>query len=107
MLLHCQPDIAFAIGWRFIIQQQTYTIPPKGTLIIHDSLLPKYRGFAPMNWAIINGETKTGVSLFFIDEGVDCGPIVDQLQTEITLTDTAQSVDEKIITLYEKYTTHN
>jgi methionyl-tRNA formyltransferase len=102
ILLRCQPDIAFAIGWRFIIPQKAYTIPAKGTLIIHDSLLPKYRGFAPMNWAIINGETKTGVSLFFIAEGIDCGPIVDQLETEISLTDTAQSVDEKIIMLYEK-----
>jgi methionyl-tRNA formyltransferase len=101
VLQQIKPDIAFAIGWRYLINQAAYTIPPKGTLIIHDSLLPKYRGFAPMNWAIINGEKKTGVTLFHIAEGVDCGPIVDQLETDINLLDTAKTVDEKIIKLYE------
>ena len=96
------PDIAFAIGWRYLIVKEAYTIPPKGTLIIHDSLLPTYRGFAPMNWAIINGEKKTGVTLFHIAEGVDCGPIVDQLSTEIDIKDTAKTLDEKIIKLYDE-----
>ena len=100
LLQQIQPDIAFAIGWRYLITKEAYTIPPKGTLIIHDSLLPKYRGFAPMNWAIINGEKETGVTLFHIAEGVDSGPIIDQLSTEIHLHDTAQTVDERIIKLY-------
>jgi methionyl-tRNA formyltransferase len=102
VLRKAQPDIVFAIGWRYIINQEAYRIPPLGTLIIHDSLLPKYRGFAPMNWAIINGETQTGVTLFHIAEGVDCGPIVDQLATTIEINDTAKTVDEKIIKLYEE-----
>lgn len=102
VLRKIQPDIAFAIGWRYLIVKEAYSIPPKGTLIIHDSLLPKYRGFAPMNWAIINGEKETGVTLFHIAEGVDCGDIVDQLATDILITDTAKTVDEKIIKLYEE-----
>lgn len=102
ILSQVKPDIAFAIGWRYLITEETYRIPSKGTLILHDSLLPAYRGFAPMNWAIINGETKTGVTLFYIAEGIDSGPIVDQLVTEINLEDTAKTVDEKIIKLYEK-----
>ncbi|MCD6038962.1 MAG: putative Methionyl-tRNA formyltransferase [Gammaproteobacteria bacterium] len=102
VLKKINPTIAFAIGWRYLIPKEAYTIPKKGTLILHDSLLPTYRGFAPMNWAIINGETKTGVTLFHIAEGVDCGPIVDQLETDISLQDTARTVDEKIIGLYEK-----
>lgn len=102
ILQQIKPDIAFAIGWRYLVTPAAYNIPPKGTLIIHDSLLPKYRGFAPMNWAIINGEKETGVTLFHIAEGVDCGPIVDQLATDITLTDTAKTVDEKVIKLYEE-----
>lgn len=101
VLQQIKPDIAFAIGWRYLITKAAYDIPPKGTLIMHDSLLPAYRGFAPMNWAIINGETQTGVTLFHIAEGVDCGPIVDQLATDITVQDTAKTVDEKIIKLYE------
>ncbi len=102
VLQEIKPDIAFVIGWRYVISKAAYEIPPKGTLIIHDSLLPKYRGFAPMNWAMINGEKTTGVTLFHIAEGVDCGPIVDQLATEITLEDTAKTLDEKILTLYEE-----
>ncbi|MDR3476483.1 MAG: formyltransferase family protein [Gammaproteobacteria bacterium] len=107
VLQQTKPDIAFAIGWRYLITKEAYSIPPKGTLIIHDSLLPTYRGFAPMNWAIINGEKTTGVTLFHIAEGVDCGPIVDQLATEISLQDTAKTVDEKIIKLYEDIIVNN
>lgn len=101
VLQQTKPDIAFAIGWRYLISKAAYSLPPKGTLILHDSLLPKFRGFAPMNWAIICGEKKSGVTLFHIADGVDCGPIVDQLSTDITLQDTAKTVDEKIINLYE------
>lgn len=97
----CQPDIAFAIGWRFLINSQTYRLPKHGTLVIHDSLLPKYRGFAPMNWVLINGEPETGVTLFFMVDAVDAGPIVDQLKVAIHADDTAATLDKKIITLYE------
>jgi methionyl-tRNA formyltransferase len=96
------PDIAFAIGWRYMITKNAYTIPAKGTFVIHDSLLPKYRGFAPMNWAIINGEKETGVTLFYIAEGVDSGNIIDQLSLPIHLLDTAKTVDDNIVKLYEK-----
>lgn len=102
VLQQIKPDIAFAIGWRYLISKEAYSVPPKGTLILHDSLLPKYRGFAPMNWAIINGESQTGVTLFYIAEGVDSGPIIDQLSTEIHIKDTAKTIDENIIKLYEK-----
>ena len=101
VLKETKPDIAFAIGWRYLINKAAYSVPPKGTLIIHDSLLPKNRGFAPTNWAIINGETKTGVTLFHIADGVDCGPIVDQLAMDISLQDTIKTADEKLVKLYE------
>ncbi|MHB1947226.1 MAG: methionyl-tRNA formyltransferase [Gammaproteobacteria bacterium] len=107
VLQQLKPDIAFAIGWRYLITKEAYSIPTKGTLIIHDSLLPRYRGFAPMNWAIINGEKESGVTLFYIAEGVDCGPIVDQLSTPINEDDTAKTVDERIIKLYEEIITKN
>lgn len=107
VLQKIKPDVAFAVGWRYLITKSAYSIPTHGTLILHDSLLPKYRGFAPMNWAIINGEKKTGVTLFYIDEGVDSGPIVDQLETEIHIKDTAKTVDERIIKLYEEIIVKN
>ena len=107
VLLKVKPDIAFAIGWRYLINEEAYRIPPKGTLILHDSLLPKYRGFAPMNWAIINGESATGVTLFYIAKGVDSGPIVDQERTVIAINDTAKTVDERLIKLYEDLIVRN
>jgi methionyl-tRNA formyltransferase len=102
-----QPDFAFAIGWRFMINKAAYNVPTKGTLVVHDSLLPKYRGFAPTNWVLINGETETGVTLFYIADEVDSGPIVDQLKTSISLEDTATTLDEKIIRLYEEIIVKN
>jgi methionyl-tRNA formyltransferase len=107
LLAEIKPDIAFAIGWRYLIDKAAYRIPTKGTLIIHDALLPTYRGFAPMNWAIINGEKKTGVTLFYIADGVDSGPIVDQLSTPIYLEDTAQTLDARLIELYEEIVIKN
>jgi methionyl-tRNA formyltransferase len=107
ILQKIKPDIAFAIGWRYLIKQSAYCIPPQGTCIIHDSLLPKYRGFAPMNWAIINGEQETGVTLFYITEGIDAGPIIDQLVLPIKIEDTAKTVDDNIIMLYEKIISKN
>jgi methionyl-tRNA formyltransferase len=93
VLKKINPDIAFAIGWRYLITKEAYSIPPKGTLI--------------MNWAMINGETKTGVTLFHIAEGVDCGPIVDQLAEEIRIDDTAKTLDERVIKLYEEIVAKN
>ena len=58
-------------------------MPKYGTFNLHASLLPNYRGAAPINWAIINGETKTGVSTFFIDEKIDTGAMI--LQEEVTI----------------------
>lgn len=107
VVAECKPDIALAVGWRFLINEKTYRLPPHGTLVIHDSLLPKYRGFAPMNWAIINGETETGVTLFLMVDAVDAGPIIDQLKVRIAKEDTAASVDKKIIELYEKIIERN
>lgn len=107
VLRNIQPDIAFAAGWRHLIPKDAWVVPPKGTLILHDSLLPRYRGFAPMNWAIINGETETGVTLFYIAEEVDAGPIVDQLVAPVSLQDNARTVDERIISLYEEIIVKN
>lgn len=101
ILKKLKPDIAFTIGWRYLIPENCFSIPKKGLLVIHDSLLPEYRGFAPMNWAIINGETKTGVTLFYIAKTVDSGAIVDQMETPIHENDTAATVDKRIISLYQ------
>ena len=70
-----------------------------GTFNLHASLLPDYRGAAPINWAIINGETKTGVTTFFIDEKIDTGEIIFQKEIVIAHDDTAGSLHDRLMTL--------
>ncbi len=75
-------DVFVVVAFR-ILPREVFTIPPKGTINLHASLLPKYRGAAPINWAIINGETETGVTTIFINERVDQGNILLQERVPI------------------------
>lgn len=75
-------DIFVVVAFR-ILPKEVWSIPPLGTINIHASLLPQYRGAAPINWAIINGETNTGVTLFFINEQIDCGEIIAYKEVQI------------------------
>ncbi len=70
-------DIFVVVAFR-ILPEMLYTIPPHGSINLHGSLLPKYRGAAPINWAIINGETETGLSTFFLKKTVDTGDLIYQ-----------------------------
>ena len=76
------PDLIVVVAFK-ILPKEIWEIPKKGTINLHASLLPDYRGAAPINWAIINGEKKTGLSTFFIDEKVDTGEIILQREIEI------------------------
>jgi methionyl-tRNA formyltransferase len=91
-----KPDILFAIGWRWILPAEVLAIPSKGCLGIHGSLLPRLRGFAPVNWALIRDEKETGPSLFYFDEGMDTGDIVGQRPFTITDDDDAASVRARV-----------
>jgi methionyl-tRNA formyltransferase len=91
-----KPDIALAVGCRIIIPEEIYGIPAKGTVAVHDSLLPEYRGFAPLNWSIINDEAQTGVSLFYLNPLMDCGDIVNRKAVPIGADETAPEVYEKV-----------
>lgn len=88
-------DVFVVIAFR-MLPKVVWNLPPKGTFNLHASLLPDYRGAAPINWAIIQGETKTGVTTFFIDEKIDTGAIIDQLEVAITHEDTAGSLHDKL-----------
>ncbi len=77
-----EADVFVVVAFR-ILPVEVFTIPPKGTVNIHASLLPRYRGAAPINWAIINGETETGVTSILIEEKVDTGHILLQKKTKI------------------------
>jgi methionyl-tRNA formyltransferase len=83
------PDFIVIIAYGQIIPARLLSIPKHGWINLHASLLPKYRGAAPVNWAIANGETKTGVTTMHIDAGMDTGDILLQREIEISPTETA------------------
>lgn len=93
-------DVGLTIGFRYLLDQDAIGIPPQGWLNFHSSLLPRYRGRAPLNWAIINGEQELGVTLHRIDEGTDTGDIV--FQERFTLTE-AEDVGDALDKLYPLY----
>jgi len=79
-----------------ILPQEVFDIPPKGTVNLHASLLPRYRGAAPIQWAIIAGETETGVTTFFIDRKVDTGDWILQEKTPIGPDETAGELHDRL-----------
>lgn len=81
-LKNLQPDLFVVVAFR-ILPKEVYSIPAKGAFNLHASLLPKYRGAAPINWAIINGEKDTGVTSFFLQDKVDTGNIILSARTAI------------------------
>ncbi len=89
------PELIVVVAFR-ILPKEVFTIPPLGTINLHASLLPKYRGAAPINWAIINGEIETGVTTFFINEKVDTGNIILQRKVRIEPDETAGELHDKL-----------
>ncbi|MDA2935703.1 methionyl-tRNA formyltransferase [Patescibacteria group bacterium AH-259-L05] len=90
-----KPDFIFVAGWYYIIPKVILDIPRLCCAGIHASLLPQYRGGAPLVWAIINGEKKAGVSFFYFVQGVDNGDIIAQKEFSITRKDTIKTVYDK------------
>ncbi|MCG8687423.1 MAG: methionyl-tRNA formyltransferase, partial [Desulfobacterales bacterium] len=91
-----QADLFVVVAFR-MLPESVWAMPPKGTINLHASLLPQYRGAAPINWAVINGETKTGASTFFIEKEIDTGKIIDQVKIDISEFDTAGTVHDKLM----------
>ncbi|MFV9614432.1 MAG: bifunctional UDP-4-amino-4-deoxy-L-arabinose formyltransferase/UDP-glucuronic acid oxidase ArnA [Gammaproteobacteria bacterium] len=90
-----KPDVLFSFYYRDILSAAILDIPASGCFNLHGSLLPKYRGRVPTNWAIINGETETGVTLHHMTPGIDNGDIVAQQVVAIDADDTAQTLVNK------------
>ncbi len=90
-----KPDFIFSFYYRDLLKDAILSIPSKGALNLHGSLLPKYRGCAPINWAVINGEKETGVTLHYMTEKADEGDIVAQQAFAIGKDDTALDVHMK------------
>ncbi|MGW7318589.1 methionyl-tRNA formyltransferase [Streptomyces sp. NPDC054865] len=98
-LKEADADIIVANNWRTYIPSRIYDLPRHGTLNVHDSLLPKYAGFSPLIWALINGETEVGVTAHMMDEVLDAGDIVLQQSVAVGPTDTATDLFHKTVDL--------
>jgi methionyl-tRNA formyltransferase len=91
-----RPDVIVVAAFGQILPPAVLEIPPLGCVNVHPSLLPKYRGAAPINWAIINGEPKTGVTTYLMDNGMDTGAILLTREVEIGPDETAQELGEQL-----------
>jgi len=92
------PNIQVVVAFR-MLPKSVWDLPEYGTFNLHASLLPQYRGAAPINWAIINGELKTGVSTFFLDEKIDTGAMILQKETKIAETENAEKLHYRLMQL--------
>jgi len=91
-------DLQIVVAFR-MLPKMVWQMPKYGTFNLHASLLPEYRGAAPIHWAIINGETKTGVTTFFIDDKIDTGEIILQEEIDISITETVGTLHDKLMNL--------
>jgi len=89
-------DLQVVVAFR-MLPEVVWAMPKLGTINLHGSLLPQYRGAAPINWAVINGETETGVTTFFIEKEIDTGNIIFSEKIEIKSTDTAGDLHDKMM----------
>lgn len=94
-------DIQVVVAFR-MLPEIIWNMPPKGTFNLHASLLPKYRGAAPINWAVINGDKESGVSTFFIEHKIDTGNIIFQDKIKIKEEDNAGIVHDKLMVIGSK-----
>ena len=91
-------DLQIVVAFR-MLPEIVWNMPRLGTFNLHASLLPQYRGAAPINWAIINGETETGITTFFLTHEIDTGKIIDQVKIPISDTDNAEIIHDKLMDL--------
>lgn len=96
------PDLIVVVNFVQILKREIISIPKKGCINTHASLLPKYRGRAPLNWAILNGEKETGVTVHYIEDGIDTGDIVQQEKIYIKDSDYIADIMLKVEDVYSK-----
>lgn len=98
-LLEMAPEFIVVVAYGRILPESVLNVPSMGCVNLHASLLPNYRGAAPINWAIINGDKETGVSTMFMDAGLDTGPVLLEKKVEIADDDTTATLGVKLSTV--------
>lgn len=101
-ILDEEPDIIITCAYGQIIPKEVLDCPKYGCINVHASLLPKYRGGAPIHWSIINGDKKTGITIMYMDVGMDTGDIISQEEIDILDSDDLESVHDKLSVLGSK-----
>lgn len=91
-----KPDLQVVVAFR-MLPEVVWAMPPLGTFNLHGSLLPQYRGAAPLNWAVINGESKTGVTTFLLDQKIDTGKILFRKEIKIGKNDTVGNIHDRLM----------
>ena len=91
-------DLQIVVAFR-MLPEVVWNMPPMGTFNLHASLLPQYRGAAPINWAIINGDTETGITTFFLQHEIDTGEVIQQVRVPIADEDNVEVVHDKLMNL--------
>lgn len=91
-------DLQIVVAFR-MLPEVVWNMPRLGTFNLHASLLPQYRGAAPINWAVINGDTETGITTFFLKHEIDTGEVIDQVRVPIADTDNVEVVYERLMRL--------
>jgi methionyl-tRNA formyltransferase len=102
-LQNLNADLFVVVAFR-MLPEIVWAMPPKGTINLHASLLPNYRGAAPINWAIINGEKETGVTTFFIEKEIDTGKVIERATIEIDENETVGELHDRLMELGAKVT---
>src|SRR5438094_489301 len=90
------PEVQVVVAYGQILPRRVIDIAPRGTVNVHASLLPRYRGAAPVQWAIVHGEAETGVTTMLIDEGLDTGPLLLAEATPIGAEETADALESRL-----------
>ncbi|MEW2427230.1 methionyl-tRNA formyltransferase [Micromonospora sp. NPDC047644] len=98
------PDIIVSSDWRTWLAPAVYGLARHGAINVHDALLPRYGGFAPLNWAMINGEREVGVTVHFMNDDFDLGEIVLQRRVEVSDTDTVTNLFERTVEIFPEIT---
>ena len=96
VLKEANADIFIVVAYGKILPGRILNLPPYGCVNVHASLLPKYRGAAPIQWSIINGETKTGVTTMQMDEGLDTGDMLMKIEVPIAPDETGETLHDKL-----------
>ncbi|MCX6091259.1 MAG: methionyl-tRNA formyltransferase [Candidatus Bipolaricaulota bacterium] len=94
-----KPDVLVVAAYGQLLRSAVFDLAPKGAINIHASLLPRYRGAAPVNWAIVRGETATGITTFVIDQGMDTGPILLERSLAIGTDETTGELEPRLAAL--------